>query len=68
MSVSTRFSLVSCLLLAVGLSTVGRRASAGEAPQQPSPQAVPPATPQAAAGPKNREFQELFGQWQATVA
>ncbi len=71
MSVSARFAWVSCLLLAVGAASVGPRASAGEPPQS-TPQAEPPAAkaaaPQAAAGPKNREFQELFGQWQAVVA
>ena len=64
MSVSVRFVLVAGLLLALGFSGESRRASAGE----PAPQAAPAAAPQAPAGPKSQQFQELFGQWEAIYA
>jgi len=67
MSVCIRLTLVSCLSLLLGLSTIGVQATAAE-PKPPAPEAAQPAAPEPPLGPKNQEFQKLFSQWEAMLA
>ncbi|HUT94724.1 MAG TPA: peptidylprolyl isomerase [Thermoguttaceae bacterium] len=67
MSVCIRLTLVSCLSLLLGVSTIGAQEPAAE-PKPPAPEAGQPAAPGAPLGPKNQAFQKLFSQWEALLA
>ena len=67
MSVCIRLTLVSCLLLLLGLSTIGAQEPAAE-PKPPAPEAGQPAAPEPPLGPKNQAFQKLYSQWEALLA